>query len=632
MDLCLGLLLAYLTFTINTPPAEASWHGDIRFYLEILAGFKFLTFFSVFDAKEFGGYVSDGLRLKRFFKGGIVIVQEMAVNNMSDAGLAGLRPRDWDKAWVETALAGSDGNIFDLYAHLSAYYWSLDHNDIEQARAHLTVNLSNIDRFTWSSRCGIWLEAAYFYARFDQNLESALEYFQLAIGNQCDAALVLRAEAAIRLLQGHPTEAIAKTRAAIKALALVQNPGIGLAEREWLETMLEAANEKLLETPTPENLVIEPLCVLPEARRKYRWFSTWIVLLLGLSLLHIPFPQNPEQFVFGVIFAPLITNLLLGFAFVLPGHLVGFKSVGLAWLELFRPQAKNEIRMNQTRASELVGSLLRTGSDDDHDLVGRSQFMLLGGLVFIAILGHVALQLSRLAVFEIADLPTVIKAVSYGLAAMGWYLILCALGSLMSVTGFDLFYMGYRLDVLRRGGVNAKRQAAHDAWVAAVTRGIRPRDWHSGWMQTIMQGEVQNASDLHDRLALYFWALDQGNVDLAAKYLDEAWRNSRFGSYKTDLRLEKSYFEAEYRNDPVTARQTLIKLGNYVTRHRAEAAILYAEGQFAESAKIARKGLDAIYQANTGGIATSEAEWLGQIEQRALNAILEQQKEVALAA
>ncbi len=623
MDLFLGLLLAYFAFTINTPPTQLTWHGDLRFFLEVLGGFELASFVSVFRAKEFGGYMSDGLRLKRFFKGGVVIVQEMAVSNMSDAGLAGSRPRDWDKAWVETALAGSDGNIFDLHAHILAYYWSLDQNDIEKAREHLLVGLSNIERFTWTTRCEIWLEAAYFYARFDQNLESALEYFQLAVGNQCDTALNFRAEAAIRLLKGQLTEAISKTRGAIKALSLVQNPGVGLAEREWLETMLEEANKKLLETSAPENSVLEPLCVLPEPRRKYRWFATWVLLLSGLSLLRIPFPQNPEQFVFGIIFAPLLANLLLGFAFVVPGWFFGFKSVELAWLELFKPQAKNEIRMNQTRVSELVGSLLRTGADNDHDLVHRSRLVLLGGLLTIGVVGLGALQLSRLAVFESADLPVVIKAVSYGLSVLGWFFVLYALGSLVSLTGFDLFYTGYRLDVLRRGGFNAKRQAAHDAWVAAVTRGVRPRDWHSGWMQTIMQGEIQNASDLHDRMALYFWALDQGNVDLAAKYFDEAWQHSRFGSIKTDLKLEKSYFEAEYRNDPVTARQTLKKLGNYVTHQRAEAAVLYAEGQFVESAKTARKGLDAIYQADTGGIATSEAQWLGQIEQRALNAILE---------
>ena len=63
-------------------------------------------------------------------------------------------------------------------------------------------------------------EAAYFHARFDHDLEAALTCFQATTGHQSDETLALRAEAAIRLLQGHTHEGIRLIQAAIKALTL----------------------------------------------------------------------------------------------------------------------------------------------------------------------------------------------------------------------------------------------------------------------------------------------------------------------------------------------------------------------------------------------------------------------------
>ncbi len=624
MDLFLGLLLAILVFTnTNHNPVQATWHGDLRFFLEVWAGFSLAAFSYIFSPREFDGYMNDGLRLKRLLQGGANVVQEIGLMNLFYTSFAGNRPKSWHETWVKAALSGTENNIFDLDAQILAYYHALDKNEIETARQHLTTALAHIDRFSWKTRCEIHLEAAYFYVRFDQDLESALKYFQLTIGYKEEASLIFRAEAAIRLLQGHTKETISKAQAALKALSLVRNIGVGIAEREWLETLLEEAKVKLLEHPETKEPTLEPLITVPESRRLFG-YGAWIFFLIGLSLLQIQLPTTPEQYIFIGFFAPFMTNLFFSFAFVLPGWIFGFKSVSPSWLELFRKEEKGVIRMNQARASGLVGSWLKTGATNNQDLVRRSRFVLLGGLVVIGFTGVAALVLSQFLLSEASELPAMIEAIPHGVAAIGWYLMIYALGSLVSLTGFDLFYTGYRLDILRRGGLNAEREAAHSAWVAAVTRGERPRDWHPDWMETIMKGNIQTTNDFYDRVGVYFWALDRGDVALAEQNLEDVWQNLKQTAQKNDIGLEKSYFEAIHKQDAVTARQTLSKTGNFVTLKRAEAAVLFAEGDFSQAAKVARVGLNSIYQASSGGIATVEAEWLEQIEQRAQKAMLEQ--------
>jgi hypothetical protein len=96
---------------------------------------------------------------------------------------------------------------------------------------------------------------------------------------------------------------------------------------------------------------------------------------------------------------------------------------------------------------------------------------------------------------------------------------------------------------------------------------------------------------------------------------------SQLQGYQADFRpalqLEAAFFEARHRRNVVAARAWLERAraghAERYTRLRAEAAILWAEGRYAEAAAKAEAGLAAIPRSAAGGSAVLESEWLNSI-------------------
>ena len=200
---------------------------------------------------EWRGRMSDGAWMKTLFTDGAAA--ERACANWILLGVArmGRRPRNWDAAWVERAIALADGSDQDAQASKLAYYWALDRRDVDWARELLERTLNLGDQFPADARPGVFAEAAFFAAHFLKDapagrawlVEAAAALEALPEPAKWEQAAraaqqleLLRAEAAVLLAEGYDEQAHATCE---EWLALREEyaptlPGVVRAVRDWV--------------------------------------------------------------------------------------------------------------------------------------------------------------------------------------------------------------------------------------------------------------------------------------------------------------------------------------------------------------------------------------------------------------
>ena len=174
------------------------------------------------------------------------------------------------------------------------------------------------------------------------------------------------------------------------------------------------------------------------------------------------------------------------------------------------------------------------------------------------------------------------------------------------------------LDLLR-GRPRAERRLVALTLVAAWQDGVRPRAWEAGVVERLLALREGTEDDVGANICGYYYALDSGQSERAGRLLDLAV--SQLQGYQADLRpallLEAAFFAARHRRNVAAARAWLEQAqGGHAeryTRLRAEAAILWAEGSYAEAAAKAEAGLAAIPRSGDRGGAVLESEWLDAI-------------------
>jgi hypothetical protein len=133
------------------------------------------------------------------------------------------------------------------------------------------------------------------------------------------------------------------------------------------------------------------------------------------------------------------------------------------------------------------------------------------------------------------------------------------------------------------------------------------------------QWEAERLAAADDPLFSYLWSLDRGDIEAAGTSIEQAF--ARRTSYGTGNRavilMERAYFLARFGGDLVSARVWLDQgkhqaPKNWV-RHRAEAAVLMAEGRLEEAAAQVNQGFLAIENPSHPGQARSERDWLHAI-------------------
>lgn len=178
---------------------------------------------------------------------------------------------------------------------------------------------------------------------------------------------------------------------------------------------------------------------------------------------------------------------------------------------------------------------------------------------------------------------------------------------------------GGRIISLLQASPDAVRWCALVALSGADLRGQRPRDWDESLIRQALTGYDHTHDGQLARFITYLWALDNGRIAEANRWLEEAVaiRPTRLANIPVHLLWEKAYFAARHLNDPVQARDLLTKVRQKEREQpdhlRAEAAVLLAEGSIARAKSTAQAALASLGIQTPSGSQQAEAAWLQAI-------------------
>jgi len=297
------------------------------------------------------------------------------------------------------------------------------------------------------------------------------------------------------------------------------------------------------------------------------------------------------------------------------GHLLGAWLAGLRILYF----AVGPVSMARERGGWRFGwsRVLRSGgaviaSDPSG---GRNIRWRLLGMVATGPLASLALPVVCFAVVRLVldrSSPFVMPGLWLGLLSLAFGVV-----AIVPMQSGRFFNDGARIVMLLSGGPEAERWCAYAVLFGASTEGRRPRDWDPALVRKLTVPRDGSFDDVGASLLAYYAALDAGRVEEAGALLDHALAHHAAWppAFRSTLFLEAAYFEARHRAHPAIARACLRQVRGPVmaerhTVHRAEAAVLLAEGKLAEAHSAAGEGLATCPSSSHLGLAQAEAEWL----------------------
>jgi hypothetical protein len=189
-----------------------------------------------------GGFKSDGRRVFDLIRGGPRSEQEAALLLLSTAGLGGTRPADYDPKLVQTAVSLGDGSLFDLYGHLTVYYFAADRGDWAQAQTRLDRVAAGEEKMAPYMRDVLRCEYAWLLAGRVPDVSVARAWLDSAGPLDFEPATRLRAEAAVLLAEGKLQAAATRAREGLKALETRSlSPVKSAFAEEALQSILRAS-------------------------------------------------------------------------------------------------------------------------------------------------------------------------------------------------------------------------------------------------------------------------------------------------------------------------------------------------------------------------------------------------------
>jgi hypothetical protein len=262
-----------------------------------------------------------------------------------------------------------------------------------------------------------------------------------------------------------------------------------------------------------------------------------------------------------------------------------------------------------------LGGAVSAPTDDVH-LRRRLALMVVGGPLATALL----LALAYLLMCALRDIPIPARL------AGGLAVLVLSSGFMLGVSIWPARVQGLTTDgakllTLLKGGPEAERMTAVFAMTGVSAAGQRPRDRNPVWLQRAVACTDDSYEEAAAYYYVYFQALDVGEPERAAAYLDRTlslWRNTS-PLMRVHHFLEAAYFEGRYGRNGATARAWLELAGKggflveEQTRLRAEAAVLLAEGEPEAARDRASQGLAAMERSYDKGTALAEADWLNEI-------------------
>ena len=306
------------------------------------------------------------------------------------------------------------------------------------------------------------------------------------------------------------------------------------------------------------------------------------------------------------------------------GHLLAGKLAGLRFhlliigpLRLIRKDG--QLHLGWHKSSAIFNGLTGSIPDDNRNLPRRLLIFMLGG----PLASLVQLLLAGSLFFRWQTDVYFINNVAWAVEGIALLAVFGAIYFLSSIKP-GAYYNGQpadggRIASLLRGGPAAERWCALAALYGADQRGQRPRDWDEALIHQALQGFDHTQDGQNARLLAYQWALDNGRIAEANRWLEEAIAIRPTWMPGTQVRLvwEKIFFSARYLHDAVHARQGLAQirqnLANQPQHLRAEAAVLLAEGQMTRAKTTAQAALAGLSAKAQTGVQQAEMAWLQAI-------------------
>jgi hypothetical protein len=240
-SLILGVLTAapllLIDFDRNHP---AGYLFD--FFLFLLSMMTFCIAVATLLPYHTGGFTSDGGKMLTLLRGGQKAEVEVILLSHIASGTAGTRPALYDARLMHHALNLPIEYPSKPYFHGFLYSHYQDIKDLDKTAYHLQAYLDGIDGVPDGYKAALYLEKAWFEARYHKNADLAKEYFNKEkFGPMIPKSQILRVEAAIAFAEDQPELAAAKVNEAIRELPKALDKGSAIAEKEWMEEMLEEA-------------------------------------------------------------------------------------------------------------------------------------------------------------------------------------------------------------------------------------------------------------------------------------------------------------------------------------------------------------------------------------------------------
>jgi hypothetical protein len=209
-----------------------------------------LIFLVTIIPMHMGGFDTDGARILNLWRRSPKATLDLALLQGSVQLMTGTRPRDLDPSPLLAAVGLPTNSPFKGYLHSFLHYHYLDRGELGPAAEQLAKYADFLPGIPRGYQAAVWLDRAYFGARHEGDAVAARQYWaQAEIGAVITPSRVLRAEAALALAEGNHDLAIQKAQHALVELPKSMERGTALAEREWLEGIIKAAELAKLSLP-----------------------------------------------------------------------------------------------------------------------------------------------------------------------------------------------------------------------------------------------------------------------------------------------------------------------------------------------------------------------------------------------
>ncbi len=242
--------------------------------------------------QKIGNRYTDMARIWQMWRGGAALTRQLALTNLIEASLRGVRPAQMDANFIAATLAAPPDSSEALVGHYVAHLQALDKGEVTEAAVFLDKTLRLLlHRPPKQQSPIIFASAAYFVARYERDLARAQEWLSHIQPEQYNALaleveqILLRVRAQMLLLEGEL--ALAKTAALQSKRLLQKSVDLGSVpfETRLLDEILAEGGDVVAAPKLPPEL--QPMLTQkrPFFAASARGFLRWaLIVLVGLLL------------------------------------------------------------------------------------------------------------------------------------------------------------------------------------------------------------------------------------------------------------------------------------------------------------------------------------------------------------